>query len=34
MGLDIAAADDARLATTESSVDKSDDWPRDGDCPF
>ncbi len=34
MGLDIAAADDARLATTESSVDESDDWPRDGDCPF
>jgi hypothetical protein len=34
MGLDIAAADDAGLATAESSIDESDDWLRDGDCPF
>jgi hypothetical protein len=34
MGLDIAAADDAGLATAESSIDESDDWLRDADCPF
>ena len=34
MGLHIAAADDAGLATAESAIDESDHWPRDGDCPF
>jgi hypothetical protein len=34
MGLDTAAADDAGLATAESSIDESDGWLRDGDCPF
>jgi hypothetical protein len=34
MGLDIAAADDAGLATAACSIAESDDWLRDGDCPF
>jgi len=34
MGLDGAAADDAGLATAESSSDESDDWLRDDDVPF
>ena len=34
MGLDVAALDDAGLATAESSIDESDEWLRDDDVPF
>jgi len=34
MGLDVAAMDDAGLASAEPSIDQSDAWLRDDDVPF
>ncbi len=34
MGLDGAVVDDGGLTTAGSSIDESDDWPRDNDVPF
>ena len=34
MGLDVAALDEAGLATAGSSIDESDDRLRDDDVPF
>jgi len=34
MGLDVAALDDAGLASAEPSIDESNDWLRDDDVPF
>jgi len=35
MGLDVAALDDAGLASAANpSIDGSDDWVRDDDVPF
>lgn len=34
MGLDVAAVDDPGLTGTESPIDESAGWLRDGDVPF